>query len=118
MPPATFATAKSVLNDADISRILCVYFHTAPSSVDWDKAAQEFGAPTVESFRHAMRRMMKRIDDASQTEFSADAGEGSSSPGSNASNTGKKRTESDDEEEAPAPKAKRGRKAAKKAARK
>lgn len=113
----------TVLNQADISRILCVYFNTAPSAIDWAKATKDFSAPSVEAFRKAISRMMKKIEVADGNGGAADGVDGgvlSANRGANLSNMSKKRQapaigEVDGEDEAVSkPKVKRVRRMARK----
>lgn len=113
----------TVLRQADISRIICVYFNTAPSAIDWVKATKDFGAPSVEAFRKAISRMMKKVEDADGNGGAAD-GVDRGNQGANLSNMSKKRQapatgEADaDDEDIPKPKVKRVRRMARKRTRK
>lgn len=64
MPSYKFEIAKSVLNEADKNRILCLYLSSDQTSINWQKAAQDFGSTSVDGFRRMTQIMLKKIKNA------------------------------------------------------
>lgn len=64
MPSYKFEIAKTVLNEADKNRILCLYLSSNQTSINWQKAAQDFGSTSVDGFRRMTQVMLKKIKDA------------------------------------------------------
>ncbi|KAK4626245.1 hypothetical protein CLAFUW4_04053 [Fulvia fulva] len=108
MPYYKFQVAKNVLTDADKDRILCIYLSSDPLAINRSKAIRDFGAPSVEAFRKAISRMLKRLDDAG----GKDGAMGKPMPKPKNSKKRRKSQPEDDSDEVEYTPTKRGRKAA------
>lgn len=65
MPIYDYKIAKSVLNQADKDRILCLYLSSNSAEIDWERATAAFGGScTVKSFKEMTCHMHKRIKKA------------------------------------------------------
>ncbi|CAK4031296.1 Hypothetical predicted protein [Lecanosticta acicola] len=64
MPSYSFEVAKAVLNDTDKNRILCIYLSSNQTAINWQKATNDFGSASVESFIKMNVKMLKKIENA------------------------------------------------------
>ena len=64
MPSYSYSVAKSVLNEMDKNRFLCIYLHSNQSAIDWQSASRDYGCASVDSFRVLTNRALKKIADA------------------------------------------------------
>lgn len=64
MPSYSYSVAKSVLNEMDKNRFLCLYLHSNQSAIDWKGASRDYGCASVDSFRVLTNRALKKIADA------------------------------------------------------
>ncbi|CAK4031300.1 Hypothetical predicted protein [Lecanosticta acicola] len=64
MPAYSYSVAKSVLNEMDKDRFLCLYLFSNHSAIDWQQASRDYGSTSVASFRVLTNRALKKIADA------------------------------------------------------
>jgi uncharacterized protein YunC (DUF1805 family) len=134
----SYAHAKVILTEVEKDRIVCTYLNsTEPNAVslpihfrvhsfqsltdlslakiDWDKAASEYGAASVESYKKGMQNTTKKIKKSMDSGVEPEAVEGSAVKKSGGKKRKEKTVEADGEvegetEESPTKKKKGGKK--------
>lgn len=70
MPTFNYELAKSILNEHDKARILCIYLSSDQSAINWTKAANDFGSASIESFKKTTQNMLKKLEKAGNSSAS------------------------------------------------
>jgi hypothetical protein len=129
----SYTNTKSVLSEVEKERIICTYLNsTEPNAVslpvpllhspipsanhpkiNWDKAASEYGAASVESYKKGLQNTIKKIRKSMDSGVGPEAAEASPAKKGAGKKRKEKTVETDDEaevEESPLKKKKGGRK--------
>ncbi|KAI7231127.1 hypothetical protein KC330_g6590 [Hortaea werneckii] len=63
-----YDVAKRVLSETDKDRFLCCYLNiTDPNAVNWEKAANDYGSASVQSFKKMIQNASKKVKDGEAT---------------------------------------------------
>ncbi|KAI7159200.1 hypothetical protein KC349_g4324 [Hortaea werneckii] len=63
-----YDVAKRVLSETDKDRFLCCYLNiTDPNAVNWEKAANDYGSASVQSFKKMIQNAFKKVKDGEAT---------------------------------------------------
>ncbi|KAI6909647.1 hypothetical protein KC318_g3968 [Hortaea werneckii] len=81
-----YDVAKRVLSETDKDRFLCCYLNiTDPNAVNWEKAANDYGSASVQSFKKMIQNAFKKVKDG-------EAAGGEEGTGNSEVKEGKKKT--------------------------
>ncbi|KAI6796658.1 hypothetical protein KC363_g1425 [Hortaea werneckii] len=81
-----YDVAKRVLSETDKDRFLCCYLNISdPNAVNWEKAANDYGSASVQSFKKMIQNAFKKVKDG-------EAAGGDDGTGSSEIKEGKKKT--------------------------
>ncbi|KAI6872290.1 hypothetical protein KC343_g551 [Hortaea werneckii] len=64
MTTYNYDIAKRVLSETDKDRFLCCYLNISdPNAVNWEKAANDYGSASVQSFKKMIQNAFKKVKD-------------------------------------------------------